>query len=115
MKSWIARLAAGAALAGPTCAILVTSGSSCSSSCGNVLDATTRNDLVCTESDLSSSSATVLKSCLNCELTSTYYSTNPNQTDQQWLLYNSRYTLSECLWGYPGNNSADGDSPCITS
>lgn len=115
MKSWIARLVAGAALAGSATAIAVTTGSSCSSSCGNVLDSTTRADLVCTDYELTTSTATVLKSCMNCELTSTYYETNPNETDQQWLLYNSRYTLSECLWGYPGNNTVMGDSPCITS
>ncbi|KAF3770867.1 hypothetical protein M406DRAFT_354608, partial [Cryphonectria parasitica EP155] len=51
---------------------------------------------------------------MNCELTSNYYTTDPNSTDQQWLLYNSRYTVSECLWGEPGNVDV-GDSPCITS
>lgn len=112
----MARLAASAALAGSAAAIMVTSGSSCDQSCGNVLDATTPSDIVCQNSEFGSSSAagTVMENCLNCEISSTYYTTSPNETDQQWLLYNARYTLSECLWGEPGNVSV-GSSPCTTS
>ncbi|PSR90816.1 hypothetical protein BD289DRAFT_365470 [Coniella lustricola] len=95
-------------------AILVTTGSTCDQQCGNILTATTPADIVCQNSDFSGSTGTVMKNCMNCELTSTYYTTNPNSTDQQWLLYNSRYTLSECLWGEPGNIDV-GDTPCVTS
>lgn len=111
MRTSIPRLAVSAALAGSASAMIVTSGSSCSVQCGNSLDATAPSEIVCSQSSMAGS---VLETCMNCELTSTAYTTNPNQTDQQWLLYNSRYAISECLWGYPGNTSVS-DSPCITS
>lgn len=114
MKASISRLAACAALVGRSAAILVTPGSSCDQQCGNVLDATTPADVVCDQNNYASSAGVVFKNCMSCELTSTYHTTNPNSTDQQWLLYNSRYALSECLWGIPGNVDV-GDSPCITS
>lgn len=114
MKASTSIFVAGAALSGRSAAILVTSGSTCDQQCGNVLDATTPSDIVCSEDDYGSSAGVVFKNCMNCELTSTFYTTNPNSSDQQWLLYNSRYALSVCLWGTPGNIDV-GDSPCITS
>lgn len=114
MKTSIVRITASAALASRAVAVMVTSGSSCDDQCGNVLDATTPADIVCDQSSYGSSAGVVFKNCMNCELGSTYYTTNPNSTDQQWLLYNSRYALSECMWGEPGNITV-GDSPCITS
>lgn len=69
---------------------------------------------MCDQNDYGTSAGVVYKNCMNCELTSTYYSTELNQTDQQWLLYNARYALSYCMFGEPGNVDV-GDSPCITS
>lgn len=114
MRIPFARLAASAALISSATTIIVTPGSSCDQQCGNVLDATTPADIVCSQGNYGSAAGVVFKNCMNCELSSTYYATTPNETDQQWLLYNSRYALSECLWGEPGNISV-GDSPCITS
>lgn len=115
MQANFARLAAAAAtLANTANAILVTSGSTCDSQCGNVLDATTAADIVCDQNNYGSAAGIVFKNCMNCELTSNYYTTNPNESDQQWMLYNSRYALSECLFGEPGNVSV-GSSPCTTS
>lgn len=116
MKATLTRLAAAAALAKSATAILVTSGSTCDQQCGNVLDATTPADIVCNQNDYGSAAGIVFKNCMNCEQTSTYYTTNPNESDQQWMLYNSRYALSECLWGEPGNNSVESIIvPCTTS
>lgn len=116
MKRAILRLAAGAALANSAVAVLVTASSSCAQQCGNVLSSTTPADIQCDQNSYSSGAGLVFKNCLNCELTSTAYDTATNQSDQEWLLYNSRYALSECLFGQPGNNSAAlADSPCITS
>lgn len=113
----IARLAVAAALLGPAVAILVTTGSDCDQQCGNVLDATTPTDIVCNQDNYGSSAGVVFENCLTCELSSTHYTTNPNSTDQQWMLYNARYALSECLFGEPGNVSVDTDlyGICITS
>ena len=114
MRLVTARLAACAVLASSASAILVTDGSSCDDQCGNVLDATTGADIVCDQNNYGSSAGIVYKNCMNCELTSTYYSTELNQTDQQWMLYNARYALSYCMYGEPGNVDV-GDSPCVTS
>lgn len=114
MRLAVSRLAAGAALAHLVAAVLVTPSSSCDQQCGNVLNSNSPTDIECDQNDYGSAAGIVFKNCLTCELTSTAYETNPNQSDQQWMLYNSRYALSECLWGYPGNNVV-ADTPCITS
>lgn len=35
-------------------------------------------------------------------------------TDLKWVLYNLRYAMSSCLFGFPGNTSVQS-TPCITS
>lgn len=109
------KLAAAAALARSATAVLVTSGSSCDQQCGNVLDATTPADIVCDQSNYGTAAGIVFKNCMTCEVTSNYYTTNPNESDQHWMLYNSRYALSECLWGSAGTNNTVAGSPCTTS
>lgn len=110
------RLATGAALANSATAIMVSPDSSCDQQCGNVLDATTPADIVCDQNGYTSAAGTVFQNCLNCEISSSDYDTTTNQSDQQWALYNSRYALSECLFGEPGDNDAFlAASPCITS
>lgn len=116
MRLATVRLATGAALVNVAVAILVTSSSSCDQQCGNVLDGNSPTDIECDQDNYGSAAGTVFKNCLNCEMTSTAHQTNPNQSDQQWMLYNSRYALSECLWGDPDDSNAGiGDSPCTTS
>lgn len=114
MRLTTARVAASLALASSASAILVTQGSSCDTQCGNVLSATTGPDIVCDQNNYGTSAGTVFKNCMNCELDSTYYDTETNETDQQWMLYNARYALSYCMWGEPDNVDV-GDSPCLTS
>lgn len=111
--------------------------SPCAAQCGNVLDNTSGQDIACHDSDYSGSSnlvATTFKSCVTCQLNSTYVDPQTKETDLQWGLCefqhiskrnslgqhtdgieidNLRYAVSWCLFGYP-NNDAIGDSPCIT-
>ncbi|KAM0332961.1 hypothetical protein ACHAQA_001617 [Verticillium albo-atrum] len=88
-------------------------GSPCQSLCGNVLDATTSDDLVCKEEDYNTSAeGGVFERCTTCQLTSGYG--DGEETDTQWLLYNLRYATSYCLFGYPENDDV-GSSPCLTS
>jgi len=54
---------------------------------------------------------TVFQNCVGCELKSQYQS--QKETDLQWMLYNLRYAVSYCLFGYP-DNVGIGNSPCIT-
>ncbi|KAK0376612.1 hypothetical protein CLIM01_06028 [Colletotrichum limetticola] len=93
-------------------AIHVANGSPCQTLCGNVLDATTKNDVVCDEHSYSSSAGSVYQQCVSCELSSDY-ATSTNETDTQWALYNLRYAISYCTFGYPDNPNV-GSSPCLT-
>ncbi|KAK2040467.1 hypothetical protein LZ31DRAFT_474476 [Colletotrichum somersetense] len=96
---------------GHVSAIHVAEGSPCQTLCGNVLDATTKTDVVCSENGYSVGAGPVYQQCVSCELTSDY--STATQTDTQWLLYNLRYAVSYCLFGYPYNPDV-GSSPCLT-
>ncbi|POS74772.1 hypothetical protein DHEL01_v206842 [Diaporthe helianthi] len=114
MRPATARLAVSTALASSAVALLVTPNSPCDTQCGNVLSATTGSDIECSQDNYGNAAGTVFRNCMNCELGSKYYSTEANQTDQQWLLYNSRFAVSYCVFGEPGNEDI-GVSPCVTS
>lgn len=89
--------------------------SPCAVQCGNVLSSTTGSDIVCQNADFTGTSQGVtFAGCVTCQLGSTYVDPVTKQTDLQWGLYNLRYAMSWCLFGYP-NNTAIGDSPCVTS
>lgn len=84
-------LTAGLGLAAPSLAILVAPGSPCESKCGNVLDTTSTEDLVCEEDAYNSGAGLVFKSCVECQLTSTYVTEsddfkNGKETDLQWMI-----------------------------
>ncbi|KAM0346067.1 hypothetical protein ACHAPU_005828 [Fusarium lateritium] len=100
-------------LLSPVAAILVADNSPCGTLCGNVLDATTADDIVCQEDDYKSGAGIVYQQCVACELSSDYH-TKDNDTDQQWLLYNVRYAISYCLFGVPDNEKII-NTPCLTS
>jgi hypothetical protein len=114
MRPATARLAVCTALASSAAAILVTPDSPCDTQCGNVLSATTGSDIECDQNNQGSAAGTVFRNCMNCELSSKFYDTGSNQTDQQWMLYNSRFAVSYCVFGDPGNENI-GTSPCVTS
>lgn len=100
-------------LLSPVAAIIVANGSPCGTLCGNVLDATTSDDIVCHEDDYKTGTGIVYQQCVACELGSDYH-TKDNETDQQWLLYNVRYATSYCLFGVPDNEKVI-NTPCLTS
>ncbi|KAG9246246.1 hypothetical protein BJ878DRAFT_417407 [Calycina marina] len=99
-------------------ALQILSSSPCAVQCGNVLGSTSGNELTCFDDSYSSSAGVVFESCMNCLLASKWDSpANASQTqdtDLRWLLYNLRYTMSWCLFGFP-NNTDIGTSPCQTS
>lgn len=93
-------------------ALKVASGSPCSTDCGNVLASTSADEISCSKTDYTTSSAgVVFRNCVNCELTSTFV--NSRETDTQWMLYNLRYATSYCLFNFPEHEDY-GDNPCMT-
>ncbi|RDA93428.1 hypothetical protein CP533_2617 [Ophiocordyceps camponoti-saundersi (nom. inval.)] len=94
-------------------AVLVAPGSPCSTGCGNVLESTSADDVVCdTGAYTSSAVGQLFQGCVECEMGSGYG--RGDETDVKSMLYNLRYALSYCLFGYPGNSQL-GSTPCITS
>lgn len=70
-------------------AVRVTKGSQCEVKCGNVLDQTNPDDIVCEANQFTSTSAgQVFSSCVNCELGSSY--TSKKENDLWWMLCKSR-------------------------
>ncbi|KAG7127757.1 hypothetical protein HYQ45_012399 [Verticillium longisporum] len=100
---WLSRASALKAVAGSPCQTL----------CGNVLGSTSSDELVCKEEDYDTSAeGGVFERCTTCQLASGYI--DGDETDTQWALYNLRYAVSYCLFGYPENEDV-GSSPCLTS
>ncbi|KAI1075622.1 hypothetical protein F5B20DRAFT_374728 [Whalleya microplaca] len=100
-----------AALWRSSAALMVADGSPCASKCGNVLDSTTPDMVVCSQADYSdTSSGQVFESCVSCEATSPYSTTKGSQnvSDLQYMLYNLRYATNQCLFAAASN-------PCTTS
>ncbi|KAI5924154.1 hypothetical protein F4810DRAFT_146760 [Camillea tinctor] len=107
----MARALIFAALLRSSAALLVADGSPCGTDCGNVLDSTTSDMIVCDEGTYRLTSAgQVFQSCITCESTSSYYTTegSRNTSDLQGMLYNMRFAVSQCLYD-------TGASPCITT
>ncbi|CRJ83597.1 hypothetical protein BN1708_009082 [Verticillium longisporum] len=50
--------------------------------------------------------------CLTCLQESPYETAS--ESDQMWFLYNLRYTLGHCIFGFP-NSTGIGSGPCLTS
>ncbi|KAI0166904.1 hypothetical protein GGR52DRAFT_79464 [Hypoxylon sp. FL1284] len=100
-----------AALLRSAAALLVAQGSPCETKCGNVLDSTTDDMVVCDESAYSTtSSGQVFEACVGCETSSSYSASQDKQgsSDLGSMLYNMRYATNMCL--YEANTT-----PCITS
>ncbi|KAF4499169.1 hypothetical protein FAGAP_4645 [Fusarium agapanthi] len=101
----------GLTLLGPAAAILVADNSPCGTVCGNVLDATTNDDVVCQEGDYTSGAGIVFQQCLTCEQSSDYTTKN-NQTDQEYYLYVESYDYCD---NWPVHDTADfiGCTECL--
>ncbi|KAL6849513.1 hypothetical protein ACO1O0_009054 [Amphichorda felina] len=65
-------------------AVIVTPGSPCEMSCGNVLTSTEPDDLVCQQESYDDVEGELFKTCVECEMRSNYSS--DGQTDVQWSL-----------------------------
>ncbi|KAH9205784.1 hypothetical protein DL95DRAFT_528666 [Leptodontidium sp. 2 PMI_412] len=98
-----------------TIALKASTSSPCAAQCGNELGSTTGSDIVCTNADFKSLAAgVVFQTCISCQLDSQYVDPVTKQSDLHWAIYNLRYALSWCLFGYPDNNDVAG-TPCTTS
>ncbi|KAB5575991.1 hypothetical protein GE09DRAFT_1184861 [Coniochaeta sp. 2T2.1] len=106
-------------------ALQVTPNSPCASICldSTTLDAsdpnssnTGKSDITCKDAQYGSSTAGIKwQNCMSCLQNSTF--SQGNENDQMWFLYNMRYSLSYCIYGYPSADNASHaiTSPCITS
>ena len=80
-------LAALAGTASVANAIAASDGSPCSSSCGNVLDATTGEDIICDQAEYAEDVGEVFQDCVECQLQSGYQKST--ESDTQWALCTS--------------------------
>jgi hypothetical protein len=96
-------------------ALLVVPTSPCAASCGNELSSTSGAEITCQDQEYPYSTyGAAFEACINCELSSTYYDPQTNQSDLQAALYNLRFALSWCLFGWD-NNTAVQEIPCLLS
>ncbi|KAI1429603.1 hypothetical protein F5Y12DRAFT_413087 [Xylaria sp. FL1777] len=101
-------IVAVSALAHKAHAVLVAQNSPCDQNCGNVFK-TTPDQIVCNDADYGTTAGKVFQSCVACESTSSYVNTDGSEpeSDLQAMLFNMRYTTSECLFNLQS-------SPCST-
>lgn len=79
-----------------------------------MLDSTQGDEITCLDGDYSSSVyGAAFETCVNCELASTYVDPKTNISDLQAALYNMRYALSWCMFGYEGNTNV-ANTQCLT-
>ncbi|KAF7561303.1 hypothetical protein G7046_g2838 [Stylonectria norvegica] len=103
-------------------ALQVTPNSPCSTFCLDSLDLdksdpnssnTRGGDIVCADDDFTAQpEGQKYQRCLSCLQDSTFAQGSEN--DQDWFLYNLRYSFDYCVFGYP-NATGVGSNPCITS
>lgn len=65
-------------------AILVAPGSPCAANCGNVLDSTSPDDVVCPQKSFSGATGQLFQGCVQCEMQSAYHKNN--DSDVQSML-----------------------------
>ncbi|KAI1171939.1 hypothetical protein F4777DRAFT_582400 [Nemania sp. FL0916] len=99
-----------AALGKEARAVLVAPNSPCQTNCGNVLTSTTDDQIVCHDADYGTTAGKVFQSCVACESTSAYVTSDGNRTesDLQAFLFNIRYSTAQCLFKLD-------QGPCSTS
>ncbi|KAK2024996.1 LPXTG-domain-containing protein [Colletotrichum zoysiae] len=103
-------------------ALQVTPNSPCASFCldSNGLDISDPNssntkgkDITCTDGEYQTRAAgQKFQQCMSCLQDSPFVQGSEN--DQDWFLYNMRYSFDYCVFGYP-NATGVGSSPCMTS
>ncbi|KAI9049209.1 hypothetical protein LZ554_007056 [Drepanopeziza brunnea f. sp. 'monogermtubi'] len=101
--------------ASTTSALLASTSSPCASQCGNTLDNTSGSDIACSNAEFKSTDAgTVFENCISCQVRSNYVDPVTKESDLHWAIYNIRYAVSWCLFGYPNNENVIS-TPCTTS
>ncbi|WQF79792.1 hypothetical protein CDEST_04806 [Colletotrichum destructivum] len=103
-------------------ALQVTPNSPCASFCldSNGLDISDPNssntkgkDITCTDNKYQTEAAgQKFQQCMSCLQDSKFVQGGEN--DQDWFLYNMRYSFNYCIYGYP-NATGVGSNPCMTS
>ncbi|KAI1327817.1 hypothetical protein F5Y16DRAFT_370968 [Xylariaceae sp. FL0255] len=101
-------------------ALQVTSGSACAALCiastgeassNSNSSPTNITDITCTDDSFDSSTNGIrFKNCVDCLQKSN--ATSSTENDVSAFLYNIRYSLDVCLFGYPGNATQTVSSPC---
>ncbi|TAQ86779.1 hypothetical protein B7494_g4906 [Chlorociboria aeruginascens] len=82
-------------LVSTTSALQALTSSPCAAQCGNVLQSTSGDDIVCPDTAYASAAAgTVFQTCISCQLSSTYVDPDTQESDLQWALYNLRYAIT---------------------
>ncbi|KAI1745915.1 hypothetical protein F4680DRAFT_399619 [Xylaria scruposa] len=110
--SWISFLPYGSALQ-------VTPGSTCAALCLDNPESdplspgssnTATKDITCTDDSFDNSATGIkFKNCVDCLQKSN--ATSSNESDVSWFLYNVRYSVDVCLFGFP-DDSKSISSPC---
>ncbi|KAI1087551.1 hypothetical protein F5B19DRAFT_64134 [Rostrohypoxylon terebratum] len=96
-------------------ALQVSSGSSCASVClddpaNQNVPSTNSSDIVCNDQDYSTTTAGIrFKNCVECLQES--HATSDEGNDISWYLYNLRYSVDVCIYGFP-NVTKTISSPC---
>ena len=67
-------------------ALIIATGSPCAEECGNVLDSTSPEEIVCEQNEYTTTDAgDIFVNCLSC-LSTSVYAADGNETDAQWML-----------------------------
>ncbi|KAI8633271.1 hypothetical protein F5Y19DRAFT_417295 [Xylariaceae sp. FL1651] len=119
MKLFVAWLLASTSLLPCGIALQVTPGSTCAALCLDNPESdplnpnssnTTPSDITCTDQSYDTSTTGIkYKNCLDCLQKSN--ATSDTENDISWFLYNIRYSVDVCLFGFP-NASQGVSSPC---
>jgi len=89
--------------------------SPCESVCNPAQFGTTQDDIVCLDSDYTATTnGSRFERCVSCELTSSAIDPKTGTSDPLWALYNLRYAVSECMFGFPAQIISPS-SPCQVS
>ncbi|TGJ80908.1 hypothetical protein E0Z10_g7860 [Xylaria hypoxylon] len=101
-------------------ALQVTPGSTCAAFCLDNPESdplspgssnTTPGDITCTDDSFDNSAKGIkFKNCLDCLQKSNV--TSDTESDVSWFLYNIRYSVDVCLFGFPNASSEVLSSPC---
>ncbi|KAL1961075.1 hypothetical protein VTO42DRAFT_4963 [Malbranchea cinnamomea] len=102
-------------LARPAYSLRVASGSPCWDTCSKPSVNTTGDDIVCRDYMFSEEEeGRRFEECVSCELESTHFLKRYDETDVEWGLYNLRYAVSTCIFGYPVEKQSLS-TPCQVS